>query len=93
MQGRTSCFEPPSLSSVTASQHLSNPAQVAAHFHLTAATPPPTPCSSKYYKRGSTETMMPKPNWLRVVRLGQSAAQQVGAAGLGCSLWQEAGTG
>lgn len=35
---------------------------------------------------------MPKPNWLRVVRLGQSAAQQVGAAGLGCSLGQQGGT-
>ncbi|PRW20506.1 structural maintenance of chromosomes 6B isoform A [Chlorella sorokiniana] len=31
---------------------------------------------SKYYKRGSTQTFTPKPNWVQVARLGHSAAQQ-----------------
>lgn len=46
--------------------------------HLLFAYFPPPPVSSKYYKRGRTETMMFKPDWVNRVRLGHSAAQQVG---------------
>lgn len=34
------------------------------------------PDGSKYYRRGSTNTSIPPPHWLRCARLGVSAAQQ-----------------
>jgi hypothetical protein len=39
-------------------------------------------CHLQYYKRGSTNSSIPPPHWLHTARLGQSAAQQVRAAGL-----------
>lgn len=42
----------------------------------------PAPNLSRFYRRGSTNTQLPPPHWLRGARLGHSAAQQVGAAGL-----------
>lgn len=52
------------------------PPTLLASHHLYAQ------CRPRFYRRGSANTQLPPPHWLRGARLGQSAAQQVRTSGL-----------